>query len=131
MLAKVPAKRADGKTSFKSLAKYACEREHIDPETGARLLYRVHPIMADNSPSNNHMRMYRTHEPANQLAQMQLYRWCRSPDFIQAVSCRELYDYLIADPMKDSKRNLRRLQFGQTLLRFLLQKPQQQMFKPP
>lgn len=35
MLAKVPAKRADGKTSFKSLAKYACEREHIDPETGA------------------------------------------------------------------------------------------------
>lgn len=35
MLAKVPPKRADGKTSFKSLAKYACERDHIDPETGA------------------------------------------------------------------------------------------------
>jgi hypothetical protein len=34
MLAKVPAKRSDGKTSFKSLAKYACERDHIDPETG-------------------------------------------------------------------------------------------------
>lgn len=35
MLAKVPPKRLDGKTSFKSLAKYACERDHIDPETGA------------------------------------------------------------------------------------------------
>ena len=35
MLAKVPPKRADGKTSFKSLAKYACERDQIDPETGA------------------------------------------------------------------------------------------------
>ncbi|EGW8312207.1 relaxase/mobilization nuclease domain-containing protein [Escherichia coli] len=35
MLAKVPPKRVDGKTSFKSLAKYACERDHIDPETGA------------------------------------------------------------------------------------------------
>ncbi|EPH2854472.1 TraI/MobA(P) family conjugative relaxase [Serratia marcescens] len=35
MLAKVPPKRADGETSFKSLAKYACERDHIDPETGA------------------------------------------------------------------------------------------------
>ncbi|HBB7710989.1 TPA: relaxase/mobilization nuclease domain-containing protein [Escherichia coli] len=35
MLAKVPPKRSDGKTSFKSLAKYACERDHIDPETGA------------------------------------------------------------------------------------------------
>lgn len=34
MLAKVPAKRNDGKTSFKSLGKYACERDHIDPETG-------------------------------------------------------------------------------------------------
>lgn len=34
MLAKVPAKRNDGKTSFKSLGKYVCERDHIDPETG-------------------------------------------------------------------------------------------------
>ena len=35
------------------------------------------------------------------------------------------------DRMKDSKRNLRRLQFGQTLLRFLLQKPQQLLLSRP
>ena len=37
MLAKVPAKRNDGKTSFKSLGKYVCERDHIDPETGENI----------------------------------------------------------------------------------------------
>ena len=46
MLAKVPPKRADGKTSFKSLAKYACERDHIDPETGAWF----HELDRDNRP---------------------------------------------------------------------------------
>ena len=40
MLAKVPVKRNDGKTSFKSLAKYACERDHINPETGEVLHYQ-------------------------------------------------------------------------------------------
>lgn len=40
MLAKVPAKRNDGKTSFKSLGKYACERDHIDPETGELSRYQ-------------------------------------------------------------------------------------------
>ena len=34
MLAKVPAKRNDGKSSFKSLQKYMEERDVIDPETG-------------------------------------------------------------------------------------------------
>ena len=34
MIAKVPVKRNEGKTSFKSLAKYACERDHINPDTG-------------------------------------------------------------------------------------------------
>lgn len=35
MRTKVPPKRADGKTSFKSLAKYACERDHITTRAGA------------------------------------------------------------------------------------------------
>lgn len=34
MIAKVPPKRKDSKTSFKSLGKYMSERDHIDPETG-------------------------------------------------------------------------------------------------
>lgn len=67
-----------------------------DPESGLPLLYRVHPIL-DRDPTG---KTYRTHEPANRLVQMQLYRWCRGDDFVQAPSCRELYDYLIGEPMR-------------------------------
>lgn len=91
-------------------------RPSIDPETGTRLLYRVHPIMKDNAASGQTGRVYRTHEPANQLAQMQLYRWCRSTDFVQAVSCRELYDYLITEPMRDTKYLSSIHHFGRTIL---------------
>ncbi len=85
-------------------------------QNGARLLYRVHPILKDNNAQGRNGRVYRTHEPANQLAQMQLYRWCRSEDYVQLCSCRELYEILIQEPFSKMRYASSINHFGRTVI---------------
>lgn len=69
-----------------------------DPESKKRLLYRIYPYLSEESPTRE--RCYRVMEPANQLAQMQLYRWSRSDQFVESPSVADLYDYLIKEPFE-------------------------------
>lgn len=71
-----------------------------DPSTGKRLLYRTYPMMKDSG--NPDGRVYRVMEPANQLAQMQLYRWSRSDQFVESPSVADLYDFLILEPFQNT-----------------------------
>lgn len=74
------------------LNRFQPPRPWKDPEMARPLMYRTYPIMKDSGGKG---RVYRTTEQANRLAQMMLYRWCRSLDFVEAPACGELYDYLI------------------------------------
>lgn len=73
-------------------------RPKEDPESKKRLLYRTYPYLSEESPTRE--RCYRVMEPANQLAQMQLYRWSRSDQFVESPSVADLYDYLIREPFE-------------------------------
>lgn len=99
-------------------------RPLVDPETGLRLMYRLYPIMSDDG--NRGSRNYRTVEPANQLCQLQLYRWSRSPEFVDTPSCRDLYDYLIMGPFGQTEgtKYLPSINhFGKTVLNALNYEP--------
>lgn len=83
-----------------------------DPEDPRPLMYRTYPIMKDTGGSG---RVYRTTEPASRFAQMMIYRWCRSDDFVNAPGCGELYDYLIVrNHLPVTKK-----QFGSTIVNAL------------
>jgi len=71
-----------------------------NPESKKRLLYRTYPYLSEESPTRE--RCYRVMEPANQLAQMQLYRWSRSDQFVESPSVADLYDYLILEPFQNT-----------------------------
>lgn len=73
-------------------------RPKEDPESGKKLLYRTYPYLSEESPTRE--RCYRVMEPANQLSQMQLYRWSRSDMFVDSPSIADLYDFLIKEPFE-------------------------------
>lgn len=75
-------------------------RPSADPSSGKRLLYRTYPMMKDSG--NPDGRVYRVMEPANQLSQMQLYRWSRSDQFVDSPSISDLYDFLIREPFENA-----------------------------
>lgn len=75
-------------------------RPSVDSASGKRLLYRTYPMMKDSG--NIDGRVYRVMEPANQLSQMQLYRWSRSDQFVNSPSISDLYDFLIREPFENA-----------------------------
>jgi hypothetical protein len=74
-------------------------RPDKDAETGDKLFYRTYPHLRDGDE-----RTYRVMEPANQLSQMQLYRWSRSDQFVSSPSIADLYDFLIAEPFGETRQ---------------------------
>lgn len=82
------------------LNKHQPIRPSEDAESKKRLLYRTYPLMKDSG--NPDGRVYRVMEPANQLAQMQLYRWSRSDMFVESPSIADLYDFLIKEPFQNA-----------------------------
>ena len=73
-------------------------RPSVNPDTGERLLFRTYPILREGDE-----RTYRVMEPANQLCQMQLYRWSRSESYVDSPSIADLYDFLIVEPFGVSR----------------------------
>lgn len=71
------------------------KRPDVHPVTKDRLWYRVAPITKDNGHQGG--RIYRTCEISNRFCQMQLYRWCRGPDFVLYPGIGDLFQYLITD----------------------------------
>ncbi len=81
------------------LNRHQPSRPKIHPESGEKLLFRIYPHLRDGDE-----RTYRVMEPANQLCQMQLYRWCRSDQFVESPSVADLYDFLIAEPFGETRK---------------------------
>lgn len=88
-------------------------RPTIDPDTKKRLMYRTYPLMKDSGAKQGFI--YRTTDPMNRICQLMLYRWSRSDDFVEAPSCRDLYNFLIAE--RKLPPSIRA--FGQTIINAL------------
>lgn len=80
------------------LNRHQPSRPKNHPESGEKLLFRTYPHLRDGDE-----RTYRVMEPANQLCQMQLYRWSRSDQFVESPSVADLYDFLIAEPFGETR----------------------------
>lgn len=64
-------------------------RSDRHPVTGEKLMFRTYPIFGMNK------RVYRTCEASHRLAQMVLYRWTFSEEFVSTPGCGDLYEYLV------------------------------------
>lgn len=82
-------------------------------ELNRQLMYRTYPMMKDDGLIGQ--RVYRVTSLENRIAQMQLYRWCRGPNFVNFPACGDLYDFLFQNrdlPVVISKKTLGRTIFN-------------------
>lgn len=84
------------------LNRHQPQRPFVNPENNSRLMYRLYPILGDEGLRSG--KVYRTSEPANQLVQLQLYRWSRSDDFVDIPASGDLYEHLILRPFRGSEK---------------------------
>ncbi len=68
-------------------------RSDRHPETGEKLMFRTYPRSYKSGGKTT--RTYNTCQASHRLAQMVLYRWTFSEEFVSAPGCGDLYEYLV------------------------------------
>lgn len=81
-----------------------------ETEDGQPLHYRTHITHRTST--------YDVYNPLNMTAQVRLYRWSRSKDFVDYVSINELFHFLFWNNLEISKR-----QMGRTIIQSLIYDP--------